>query len=286
MIGMKEHITDISKIDLHIHTCYSDGQARPEDIVRKAKALGYRMIAITDHDGTGGLKEAMETGNFVGLDVISGIELATETEEGIGLHILGYGFDPGNEHLRQVLAELAERRRRRNIKLIGVLNELGYDICLEELEKEQPGGFIGKPVIARALAAKGYVENYRDAFRDVRFFANPQAKAVKKEKLKAACAVSLINEAGGSAVLAHPIQTRHVGEPGSEEFYKNMNVIIRRLKEQGLKGLECYHPDQNEAQTRRFVQIAENLELYITRGSDFHGADYSDAEPTAAVRLL
>ena len=83
------------------------------------------------------------------------------------------------------------------------------------------------------------------------------------------------------AVLAHPIQTRGVGETGSEEFYKNMDTIIRRLKLQGLKGLECYHPDQDHEQTMRFIELAEKYHLHITRGSDFHGKDFAEADPTA-----
>lgn len=274
---------ELHKMDFHIHTYYSDGQASPASIVKRAKKLGYDMIAITDHDGTGGIKEAVETGKSVGLRVITGMELATETEQGIGLHILGYGFDVQNPRLKAVLADLEERRRQRNIKLIRVLNAMGYDISLDELQKSQPGGFIGKPVIARALEAKGYVGHYKEAFKDGQFLGSREAKAVKKEKLQASDAIALINEAGGAAVLAHPIQTRHVGQPGSEEFYGNMEKIIGRLKACGLKGLECYHPDQNAGQTKRFMELADEYELYVTRGSDFHGLDYADAEPTAEV---
>lgn len=274
---------ELYKMDFHIHTYYSDGQASPASIVKRAKELGYDMIAITDHDGTGGIREAVETGKSVGLRVITGMELATETEQGIGLHILGYGFDVQNLRLKAVLADLEERRRQRNIKLIRVLNDMGYDISLDELQKSQPGGFIGKPVIARALEAKGYVGHYKEAFKDGQFLGSREAKAVKKEKLQASDAIALINEAGGAAVLAHPIQTRHVGQPGSEEFYGNMEKIIGRLKACGLKGLECYHPDQNAGQTKRFMELADEYELYVTRGSDFHGLDYADAEPTAEV---
>lgn len=276
---------DVSKCraDLHIHTCYSDGQATPADIVKKANHLGYDVIAITDHDNFGGVAEAVKTGEAVGLTVLPGIELATETEDGIGLHILGYDMDIGHPHFAEVIDELAMRRDRRNEKLIAVLNDMGYELSLEELQRSQQGGFIGKPVIARALQEKGYIEDYRQAFRDGRFFGSPQARAVKKEKLQAAEAIALIREAGGVAVLAHPIQTRHVGDPGSEEFYDNMRRIIQALKAEGLGGIECYHPDQDEAQTKRFLEIARQEGLYVTRGSDFHGLDFADAEDTAQI---
>lgn len=272
---------DAYKVDFHIHTNYSDGLATPVEIVKKAKELEYDMIAITDHDGIDGIMEALIAGETAGVKVVPGIELATETEEGIGLHILGYHFDHKDKKLNAVLEELRERRDTRNHKLVAVLSEMGYDISMEELLERQPNGFIGKPVIARLLAEKGYVGDYKEAFKSGQFLGSDEARKVKKEKMMASEAIQLIKEAGGIAVLAHPIQTRGVGEPGSEEFYKNMDVIVRRLKIQGLKGLECYHPDQDHEQTMKFVELAEKYHLHITRGSDFHGKDFADADPTA-----
>lgn len=272
---------DAYKVDFHIHTNYSDGLATPVEIVKKAKELEYDMIAITDHDGIDGINEALIAGETAGVKVIPGIELATETEEGIGLHILGYYFDHKDPHLNAVLAALKERRENRNHQLVAVLREMGYDISMEELLERQPNGFIGKPVIARLLAEKGYVGHYKEAFKKGQFLGSDEARKIKKEKILASEAIELIKGAGGIAVLAHPIQTRGVGEPGSEEFYNNMDIIIRRLKTQGLKGLECYHPDQDHGQTMRFVEMAEKYHLHITRGSDFHGKDLADADPTA-----
>ncbi|MDO4745822.1 MAG: PHP domain-containing protein [Bacillota bacterium] len=272
---------DQYKVDFHIHTKYSDGLATPVEIVRSAKELEYDMIAITDHDGIDGIKEALIAGETAGVKVIPGIELATVTEEGIGLHILGYYFDHENPALNAKLEELRQRRDARNHKLVDVLKSLGYDISMEELLERQPNGFIGKPVIARLLTEKGYIDNYKEAFKGGKMLDSNEAKAVKKEKILASEAIELIKNAGGIAVLAHPIQTRGVGEKDSEEFYKNIDAIVRRLKIQGLKGLECYHPDQNHEQTMRFVEMAEKYHLHITRGSDFHGKDFADADPTA-----
>jgi len=276
MLDVKDH-----KVDYHIHTFYSDGQASPESVVKRAAQLGYEEIAITDHDVTGGVEEAVNAGKRAGIQVVTGIELATETEDGIGLHMLGYGFDVKDAHFCETLEELRKRRNDRNLKLIGVLQDMGYDITIEELLVKQPNGFIGKPVIARTLVEKGYIDDYTEAFKNGRIFASPEARAVKKVKILASDAVSLIRDAGGVAVLAHPIQTRKVGKTGSEEFYANMRNIIGTLAEQGLSGLECYHPDQDVYQTKRFVEMAGVYGLKITRGSDFHGIDFADAEPTA-----
>ena len=270
------------KVDYHIHTTYSDGESTPAQIIRQAKDLGYDEIAITDHDNTNGLHDAMVAADTVELHVITGIEIAAQTEEGIGLHILGYRFDPGNEDLQEFLSGMIRRRERRNELLLAQLRDMGYEITEEDLETGN-NSFIGKPVIARAMVKKGYIKSEKEAYsREI--LGSPGCRAIKKSKPEAAEAIRIIAKAGGTPVLAHPIQTRGIGEAGSEEFYENIEKIIARLKKQGLKGLECYHPDQNEEQSARFVNLAEKYHLHITRGSDFHGSDFGKAEPTAEYR--
>ncbi len=275
---------DLKRADLHIHTYYSDGQASPSDIVKAASNLGYEVISITDHDGVDGVKEAVEAGKREGVRVIPGIELAAETEEGTGFHILGYGMDIENSRFISVLSELSEKRERRNRKLLEILADMGYPLLWEDLKRQQPNDFIGKPVIARALAAEGYIKDTAEAFERGRFLGSPEARAVKKEKLNTGEAIKLITGAGGEAVMAHPIQTRGQGEPGSEEFYANIEELAKTMKREGLAGMECYHPDQSRTQTETFLDMAGRLGLYPTRGSDFHGKDYSMAERGAGVR--
>lgn len=270
---------DYYKVDYHIHTVYSDGQATPTEIIKTAKELEYDRIAITDHDNVDGLAEAKIAAEALNMTVIPGIEIAVETEEGIGLHMLGYEIDSDNEELKEFLVKLIERREERNRELFRALREKGYDITEEEVEVGK-NNFIGKPVIVRALLSKGLIKSEREGFGpDV--LGSKECRAVKKIKPKAEEGIQTIKKAGGIPVLAHPIQTKGVGKPGSDAFYENMDKIIRRLKLQGLRGLECYHPDQNEEQSARFVELAEKYHLHITRGSDFHGKDFAKAEATA-----
>ena len=271
-----------NKIDYHIHTTCSDGQMDPVDVVRQAKELGYDAIAITDHDNMNGIREALTAGKAVNLTVIPGIEIAAETEEGIGLHILGYRIDPDSEKLQAFLEDLIRSREVRNEKLLKALNDMGYEIGLEDVEMGA-NSFIGKKIIARAMVRKGLIGTEEEAFGP-EIFGSPQSRAIKKAKPKASEAIRAIADAGGTPVLAHPIQTRNIGRPGSEEFFENIEMIIARLKDQGLKGLECYHPDQDEEQSLRFVELAGKYHLHITRGSDFHGDDFSRADPTAEYR--
>ena len=267
------------KIDLHIHTIYSDGTMEPVDVVTKFKDEGYDIIAITDHDNTNGIAEGMIAAEAGGIKLIPGIEIAVVTEEGTGLHMLGYHIDIENEALKNFLDAMVQRRTERNEQLFRVLQAMGYDISREDITAGK-NDYIGKPLIARALVSKGYIAEEKQAFgRDI--LGSAKCRAVKKVKPLAKDAIQIIKEAGGTPVLAHPIQTRGIGRPGSEQFYENIDTIIGRLKRQGLKGLECFHPDQNFEQSMRFVEMAEKYHLHITRGSDFHGIDFADAEETA-----
>ena len=168
-------------------------------------------------------------------------------------------------------------------QLATALQEMGYDISEEELRKIQPNDYIGKPVIARALIAKGYASSIPEVFQSKKMLGSETALAIKKEKLSASDAVKLIRESGGLPVLAHPIQAKKIGTPGSREFYQNMEGIVENLVSCGLGGLECFHPDQDEKQSLRFVQMAQKYDLCITRGSDFHGKDFAEAEDTAQI---
>lgn len=262
------------KVDFHIHTWFSDGSISPTDVVKQAKAADYDAIAITDHDGTDGVQEALAAGEALGIRVVPGIELATETEAGIGLHILGYSIDIENPELKKTLEELLQKRRRRNEKLLKLLADMGYPLTEEELTLRKGQTFIGKPIIARAMVRKGYIENPKDAFREGFLLESPEAKAIKKEKLKTAQAIALIRQAGGIAVLAHPIQIKGFGTPGSEAFYEKTDDLIGALKQKGLGGLECFHSDHSREQALRFTEIAEKYHLRITRGSDFHGTQF------------
>lgn len=245
------------KVDYHIHTTFSDGQMAPADIVRQAKELGFEIIAITDHDNINGVEEAMIAGKAVDLKVIPGVEIGTEGDFEIGMHLLGYDFDLKNEEILEFMDRLIMNRDVRNAKLLQVLEDMGYEIPPEDLDLDITNDtFLGKPIIARAMIKHGYIRNEAEAFSE-KVFGSPQCRAVKKVKPRIEDGIEVINRAGGIPVLAHPIQIKGMGEPGSEEFYDNLDKLLAHLKEAGLKGLECYHPDHNEENALRFVAFAE-----------------------------
>ena len=261
------------KRDLHIHTCYSDGACTPEEIVKKYKDGGYDEISVTDHDTLEGIGDVMAAAKCAGLKVVPGIEMATANAEGIEMHILGYGMDTENEELNKRLLVMSAAREERNEALISYLAAHGCPLTHEDLMIGKRGHYIGKPDFGRALVRKGYLAKLTDAFKPDSILNTEEARAIKKVFTLTEESISLINGAGGTPVLAHPIKIRGIGEPGSEEFYANFEKLLIHLIDSGLKGIECYHPSHSIEQAERFLALAKKYSLIVTEGSDYHGDD-------------
>lgn len=262
---------DTYKVDYHIHSYYSDGINSPVELVKKYHDEGYDIISITDHDGIRGIKEAMTAGEALNMTVIPGIEFSTE-HNGLELHILGYKFNPENEDMVNTSEWMYKVRKERNIKLVSALKEMGYEIELDALEKESKGGYIGKPNIARALVAKGYIDDPKEAFSK-EILLSDKIESIKREKLTSTDAINLINKAGGIAVLAHCMKIKNMGERGTEEFWSHLNSLLYELKKSGLKGIECIYPEHTLDEQHKISQLASKYHLHMTEGSDYHGGD-------------
>lgn len=249
------------KVDYHIHTTYSDGTMEPVDVVKKFSGEGYDIIAITDHDGVGGIPEAMIAGKALNIRVVGGIEIASHynTDDcSAELHILGYNIDDKNERLLTAIEKIRRWRGERNEKIIERAREMGFPLTESDIPRKH-GGFIGKPDFARALAVK-----YPDCDPDEVFCG------ILKQTVSAYEAIDVIREANGIPVLAHPAKTRELALH-TEGFFDRLFPVIRDLRKHGLKGLECFHPSADDEESIELVGIAEKLHLHITRGSDFHG---------------
>lgn len=258
------------KTDLHIHSWFSDGTMGPSAIVDRYAGSDYDLIAITDHEVLGDVEEAIELGEGRNIRVLQGIELAT-MNDGIELHILGYYFDTENEELNDALDRLADIRAERNEKMLACLNEMGYELTKKDLKQRKSQVYIGKPNFARALVNKGYISDIKEAFETGKFLESPEIKAIPHEKLSTEEAISLINNAGGIAVLAHPCKIKGLGERGSQEFKKAFQLLTKELKAKGLKGMECIYPEHTPEEEFFFVNTAAKFHLHITEGTDFHG---------------
>lgn len=262
-------MTMISKVDLHLHTYFSDGEDSPKDVVRWAVKNGIEEMAITDHDNVNGVQEAWEEALRQGVKFHCGIEFSTENDQGIEMHLLGYDFDMENPKLIAICDEIAVKRKKRNDKMLGLLNEK-FGITEKDVITREGQSFIGRPMMARALVNKGCAKDFQDAFDSV--LEKPEFKKIKKEKINVIEAINIVKNAGGKAVLAHPGLIKSIGHRGSEEFYRNFEKLLEKLVESGLDGLECVYRKHTESEEVEFSRIAEKYGLLITRGSDYHGA--------------
>jgi predicted metal-dependent phosphoesterase TrpH len=267
-------------IDLHLHTNYSDGIESPQEIVRRARRLGLKKIAITDHDGIGGVELARAEGEKIGVKVISGLEFSTtffypsdslDGEEHY-MHILGYGIDLANRHLTLKMKDLIEKRTMRNKKMQRAFSESGIPITDEELTENSPSGYVGKVSFARVFVKKGLISRPEEAFSSENLMRSPFIRAIRKDKTQAQEAIKIIHEAGGKAFVAHPFQLFYSSMTKNPESYrKRLYSVLEQLKFYGLDGLECYYPTHDQEQTDYLISLADKLGLLVSVGSDDHG---------------
>ncbi|MBF0204305.1 MAG: ribonuclease III [Desulfamplus sp.] len=253
-------------VDLHIHSTASDGLHAPAEIVRIAALKGLGAIAITDHDTINGVRVALDAGIPHNLEFITGVELSAQPLHGYSdsgsIHILGYGFSIYDRQMNSALEKLRDARTYRNPLILEKLNQLGLPLTMDEVITICGPGQIGRPHIARAMVAKGYVACFDDAFDH--YLANGCPAYVDKFRLSCRDAIQLILEAGGIPVLAHPGIIKTTEENPVE-------YLISQLIGMGLMGIEVFHTDHSEEQTNFFVRLASKKKLLITGGSDFHG---------------
>lgn len=244
-------------IDLHSHTNESDGTCSPEDLIREAVRAGVDTLGITDHDTFKGYDQAVSFAAAAKVELVCGIELSTKLH-GSSVHLLGYFLAAnGMEDFRAWVLDAQAARRDRNIRLVARLQELGFDITLEEAEARGKG-MTGRPHFARIMVEKGYVANLRQAFDD---YLDESAKGyVYRREPQFAEGVAHIRRAGGIASLAHPVRVKG-----------DVPALIPELCAAGMNAIEAYHSDHNPADTELYLGLARKYGLMVTGGSDFHG---------------
>jgi len=245
------------RADLHTHTTASDGTCEPAENVRLAREQGLSAIAITDHDTVAGIPQALEAAAAQGVEVIPGVEVSS-LARGQDIHVLGYFVPYADSSFQEKLAGLRETRHERNKLMIARLRELGIPITLESVYRRKQGTDknIGRPHIAEELIELGVVSSVEEAFE--KYLGKEGAAYVNPPRITPQEAITLIRQAGGVAVLAHP------------GLY-NDDELVQQLIAFGLDGIEVYHPDNSEAQRLKYLQWAKEHGLVVTGGSDFHG---------------
>jgi predicted metal-dependent phosphoesterase TrpH len=235
----------------------------PSEIVRYAKAKGLQAIAITDHDTIEGLEEGLLEGEKIDFEVIPGIEISAEHSLG-SMHLLGFFLDIHHPTLNERLGYLQKARAERNPKIVERLNRLGIGLTYEDVLKASGGGQVGRPHFAQVLLEKNYVGSFQEAFE--RFLKKGAPAYVDKFRFTAKETIHFINEARGVAVLAHPNTLNMNG-------YSELETLILRLIEEGLKGIEVYYPEHSPLEVARYKTLAERYGLLMTGGTDYHGIE-------------
>lgn len=247
-------------VDLHTHTTASDGLNSPHELVKLAAEAGLCAVAITDHDTTSGINEALEAGKEYGVAVVPGCEISAVTPYG-EMHIVGLWTPPNNTPLEEELTRFRDRRDGRNQAVLKRFEELGMPLSMEEVKKFANGESVGRPHIAAALIARGYVRSREEAFE--KFLAKGRAAYVPRALPLPEEAVRLLRSVGAVAVLAHPML---LGAPLAWIEQK-----AAALKEYGLQAIEAYHGEHSPSDIRNCVDMAARLDLALSGGSDFHG---------------
>lgn len=251
-------------IDLHTHSCYSDGEYTPNDLILKAKKEGIKIISITDHDTVlGNQNITLTEEEKSGIKIIPGIELSAKVSKG-QMHILGYNIDIYNKELNNKITEL---KNNSFYSVLGILTQIKKDYGITFTTEEilnilNSKGNIGRPDIAKLCIKHGYATSVKESFDKYLTQANDKIKELKKGITFAEC-LKLIKNAGGISVLAHP-KTLKCSD-------KELEQTIKKLKEYGLKGIEAYHSIHTYEEIKKYLELASKYNLLISGGSDYHG---------------
>jgi predicted metal-dependent phosphoesterase TrpH len=255
------------RVDLHVHTTASDGQYSPSEIVQMALKIGLTVVAITDHDTTEGVAEAIEAARGTSLEVISGVEISTDVARS-EVHILGYFVKHQDQELCDVLARFRVSRLERAHRMIDKLAQIGMPLEWEYVRELAHGESIGRPHIAQAMLKRQYVSSIDEAFR--LYIGRYRTAYVDRHKLSPVAAIQTILAAGGLPVLAHPL---HVGH------------LVPELAGKGLIGLEAYYTGYTPDDTGFLLDLAAQYGLVVTGGSDFHGREVQERHELGGVSI-
>ncbi|MBO6015192.1 MAG: PHP domain-containing protein [Lachnospiraceae bacterium] len=255
-------------VDLHVHSNRSDGSFAPRELVDYAIEKGLSAFALTDHDTTLGLDEAIAYADernralddAARLEVIPGIELSTEYL-GKDVHILGLYIDQKNKYFQKYITDFQDSRTLRNVKMCAKLTEYGIPLTYEQLQDRFPGSILTRSHYAKYLLQEGYVRSMPEAFD--RYVGDHAPCYLPREKVTPAQAVELILQAGGIPVLAHPI-LYHLSDA-------KLEGLVRELKDAGLAAIEAVYSTYKPAEERQIRALASKYGLLIGGGSDFHG---------------
>jgi predicted metal-dependent phosphoesterase TrpH len=249
-------------IDLHVHSAASDGEHAPEEVVRRAAAVGLTVIALTDHDTLDGVAEAVHAGARHGVRVIGGCEFSVQAPWG-EMHLLGYFLPAGDGPVEAFLEHQRNHRKERAARIVERLNGLGVELGAGDVLDAAGGGAVGRPHVARALVAQGAVRDVQEAFR--RYLGAGRPAYVEKTLASTTEVAALVRAARGVTSAAH-LKNR-----GTRE-------ALAALRRAGVDGVEIRHPAHDDTTARRLTRFADEIGALRTGGSDWHGVSLTSPD--------
>ena len=255
-------------VDLHLHTTASDGRLSPTELINLVAGRGLKAIAVTDHDSTEGLGEALEAAKaFPQLTIIPGVELSTDVP-GNEIHVLAYFIQYHNPKLQETLHKFRLGRVDRAKRMVEKLRDMGVEIEWQRVHEIAGDGAVGRPHIALALVEKGYITEPREAF--AKYIGRNDPAYAQREKLTPQDAIGLISSWGGVAVLAHPAEI------------PDLDDTLDGLKEAGLAGMEVFYAQYSVEKIQELADVAAKHGLLACGGSDYHALG-NTGEPLPGV---
>ncbi len=259
------------KVDLHIHTTYSDGVFSPEKIVDTAIDAGLDAIAITDHDNVLAYPIALNYAKKIAdsggkaLEILPGVEINTIYKD-IEIHILGYFMNRDDSDFQAMLKSQQKARIEQTEQILHLLNKKeGIHVTFDKLKSlVAEGGSIGRPHIAKAITLAGGTTSVMDAYS--KYINNDSDVYVQRKTISPHEAIEIIYDAGGIPVFAHPFDV------------EDAENLIKEFMHYGLRGVEAYHRKHSPAMVEYYSSIAEKNGLIITGGSDFHAPNPNNGQ--------
>ncbi len=249
------------RADLHLHSTFSDGSDTPSELVDRAHEYGCSVIALTDHDSTEGVEEALIRAQAYGITLIKGVEVSIPVKELGTFHVLVYLPIGTKTPLEERFGELRSQRQDRNERLVTSLRDSGIEITLEMVEAKAKEGNVARPHFAAVLIDLGVVATMDEAFD--RYLGDTSPFHIEKEGLSIGELLVLVEQSDAFASIAHPLTLR-IDRGG-------LRKMLYDLKDQGLFGLECHYSRYEPTVREDLVALAKEVELSPTGGSDYHG---------------
>ncbi|MEW6992075.1 PHP domain-containing protein [Colwelliaceae bacterium 6441] len=249
------------RVDLHSHTKCSDGGLTPEELIERAVNFQIDVLAITDHDTTAALDSAK---NYIveknhPITLIEGIEISTAWQ-GFEIHIVGLNIDKNSPELQQLIVQQQKSREERALAMGDKLAKCGFEGIYQKAKALAGEGSITRAHFAKVLYQQGDVAKMQSAFD--KYIGKGKRAYVKPTWCPIEQAIDVIHQAGGTAVMAHPVRY--------DLSTKWLRRLVVQFKQAGGDGLEIVLPQMNNEQRRLMLSFCLEYELHASMGSDFH----------------